>query len=89
MKGDTTAGVVFHEPLLLLERGVVGMVLVNGEVNEAAVGQTVVEFLRTVGLDVRRVAVEYNGDVLLKARYGDTKLAAGDCLEIVTFVGGG
>jgi len=35
------------------------------------------------------VAVERNGEVVKQARHGEQRLASGDVLEIVTFVGGG
>ena len=41
--------------------------------------------------DSRRLAesLERNGLVVKRARHGEEKLAEGDVLEIVTFVGGG
>ena len=38
---------------------------------------------------VKRIAVELNGDILPKYSYSDTMLKDGDRLEVVTFVGGG
>lgn len=37
----------------------------------------------------KRIAVELNGEVVPRSRYGTTRLAAGDRLEIVVAVGGG
>jgi len=45
-----------------------------------------VEFL---GMKPDRVAVELNRDIVPRDRWSDTKLAEGDRLEIVHFVGGG
>jgi sulfur carrier protein len=50
---------------------------------------TVQEYLTSLGIDPRRVAVELNRDILPKAQYETTMLKEGDCLEIVHFVGGG
>jgi len=50
---------------------------------------TVQEFLASVGIDPRRVAVELNLEILPKAQYQETLLKEGDSLEIVHFVGGG
>ena len=50
---------------------------------------SVQEYLISLGIDPRRVAVELNRDILPKAQYQDTLLKDGDCLEIVHFVGGG
>lgn len=50
---------------------------------------SVQEYLVSLGIDPRRVAVELNRDILPKAQYQETLLKEGDILEIVHFVGGG
>ncbi|MBJ6750850.1 sulfur carrier protein ThiS [Geomonas anaerohicana] len=50
---------------------------------------TVQQYLVSLGIDPRRVAVELNMDILPKAQYETTLLKEGDALEIVHFVGGG
>lgn len=50
---------------------------------------SVQEYLISLGIDPRRVAVELNRDILPKAQYQATLLQEGDTLEIVHFVGGG
>ena len=62
---------------------------VNGEPMELPDGLTVALLLRHLHIRAERVAVERNGAVVKKARHADEMLAAGDVLEIVTFVGGG
>ena len=62
--------------------------MVNGEAREAPAGTTVLELLETLGIR-GRVAVERNGTVLRQAEHAETRLAEGDVLEVVTFVGGG
>ena len=64
------------------------MVKVNGEDVKAS-GRTVAEYLASSRYDAARVAVELNGAVLPRARYGETVLAPGDVMEVVSFVGGG
>ncbi len=64
------------------------MVKINGE-EKNAVGKTVSEYLSESGYDLKRVAVELNGDILPKAQYESVLLQDGDCMEIVSFVGGG
>ena len=64
------------------------MVKVNGTELELA-GKTVTAYLATTSYDPRRIAVERNGDIVLKSQYDVTILEDGDCLEIVSFVGGG
>ena len=50
---------------------------------------TVAEYLEKNQYQVKRIAVELNGDILPKYSYSDTMLKDGDRLEVVTFVGGG
>ena len=68
---------------------VVVEVQVNGESRRLPAGASVEELLRGLGRDPRTVAVEYNGEILRRAGYATTRLAAGDRLEIVHFVQGG
>jgi len=65
------------------------MIKVNGEVAENIAGNNVAEYLTESGYDLKRVAVELNGDILPKAQYESTLLQDGDNVEIVSFVGGG
>jgi sulfur carrier protein len=64
------------------------MVKVNGEPKDIA-GKTLAEYLATTNYDVKRIAVERNGDIVPKAQYGEAVLHDGDSIEIVSFVGGG
>ena len=45
--------------------------------------------LENLGLDVTRIAVELNKEIVRKSEYSETILKDGDTLEIVSFVGGG
>jgi thiamine biosynthesis protein ThiS len=62
---------------------------VNGKPQEIADGATVADLLRALELPPERVAVERNRAIVPRATFGTAALAAGDRLEIVTFVGGG
>ena len=64
------------------------MVQINGELFPAA-GMTLVDHLASAGYDPQRVAVERNGEIVPRSRYGETVLQNGDRIEIVRFVGGG
>jgi thiamine biosynthesis protein ThiS len=64
-------------------------IVLNGEPRTVDARATVATLLRTLDLDARQVAVERNREIVPRVRYGDTALAPGDVLEIVTFVGGG
>lgn len=69
------------------------MIKVNGIDIEADgqvfVGKTVAEYLATTNYDCKRIAVELNENIVPKAKYGETLLAEGDSLVVVSFVGGG
>ena len=64
------------------------MVKINGELLDV-VGKTVAEYLCTAGYDVKRIAVELNGDILPKSQYESYVLKGEDSVEIVSFMGGG
>ena len=61
----------------------------NGEARQVDDGITVADLLRTLKLEGARVAVERNRVIVPTPSRGAERLAAGDRLEIVTFVGGG
>ena len=62
---------------------------VNGETRQTAPGLSVTGLLAELGLNAGRVAIEYNLQILPKAKWEETRIAQGDRLEIVQFVGGG
>ena len=64
------------------------MVKINGEELDIA-GKTLTEYLETTDYDMKRIAVERNGDIVPKAQYAQTLLEEGDAVEVVSFVGGG
>ncbi|MSO54471.1 MAG: sulfur carrier protein ThiS [Rhodospirillales bacterium] len=64
-------------------------IAVNGEERRFAEALTVTELLTTIGLDPRKVAVERNLEIVPRSAYAATRLADGDRLEIVHFIGGG
>jgi thiazole synthase/sulfur carrier protein len=64
-------------------------VTVNGEARGLGAAATVADLLAAIGLDVRKVAVERNEAIVPRSAYAATRLADGDALEIVHFIGGG
>jgi sulfur carrier protein len=64
-------------------------IVVNGETRSVAEGTTVTGLIAELGFADRRVAIERNREVVPRAQHATTVLAAGDRLEVVTFVGGG
>ncbi len=61
---------------------------VNGDPREVAAA-TVLALVEELGLDVRKVAVERNLEIVPKSLHASTAIAAGDRIEVVQFVGGG
>lgn len=64
------------------------MVKVNGTDSDIA-GKTVLQYLSSTDYDSKRIAVELNGEIVFKSQYAETFLKDGDCMEVVSFVGGG
>ena len=64
-------------------------IMLNGERREVAPGTRLLELLSSLGLEPRAVAVELNGEVLPRARFGEVELQPDDRLEVVRFVQGG
>lgn len=64
-------------------------ITVNGE-NKALVGAMTIEgFLRDLGINPLKVAVERNMEIVPKSTFGTVMVEDGDRLEIVHFIGGG
>ena len=63
--------------------------LVNGEERAFEGIADVAGLVRALGLDPRKVAVERNLEIVPRSTYAAHRLADGDRLEIVQFVGGG
>ncbi len=64
-------------------------VRLNGELREVPDGLTVAGLLAHLGVKAQRVAVERNDFVVTRDRYASERIAPGDSIEIVAFVGGG
>jgi thiamine biosynthesis protein ThiS len=64
-------------------------VQLNGKERDVADGLTVRELLDSLGLEPRLVVVERNREIVQRARYDEVRIAEGDRLELVHFVGGG
>ena len=62
---------------------------VNGRVEEVAADASVADLVTALGREPRLVAVERNGEIVPRARWAATRLAAGDRVEVVQFVQGG
>jgi len=62
---------------------------VNGEHRRVSGDSSVTDLLNELGLDPLRVAVERNLEIVPRSTYDRAKLADGDRIEIVHFIGGG
>jgi len=62
---------------------------INGEEKTIEEGTSVADLVAGLGLAGRRVAVEYNRQILRASDWAATLLREDDALEIVHFVGGG
>jgi len=61
---------------------------VNGELRDVH-ADTILALVEELGLDIRKVAVERNLEIVPRSQHAVTALAAGDRIEVVQFVGGG
>jgi sulfur carrier protein len=64
-------------------------VTVNDQPTDLPDAATVADLLATLALPGTRVAVEVNRQLVRRAQHGETRLQAGDIIEVVTLVGGG
>ncbi len=62
---------------------------INGEQRQFAAVLSIQQLLDELGLDARKVALERNLEIVPKSAYQGTRLAEGDRIEIVHFIGGG
>ncbi|RYD40758.1 MAG: sulfur carrier protein ThiS [Sphingomonadales bacterium] len=63
-------------------------VILNGETRQVREG-SIADLVASLGLDVKKVAVERNREIVPRSTLADVALVDGDVLEIVHFVGGG
>lgn len=63
-------------------------IILNGDPREVRAG-SIADLVASLGLDVKKVAVERNREIVPRSTLADVALAEGDQLEIVHFVGGG
>jgi sulfur carrier protein len=62
---------------------------VNGADRRFARPLTIQKLVGELGIEGKRVAIERNGEIVPRSRYGEVELADGDRLEVVVAVGGG
>jgi thiamine biosynthesis protein ThiS len=62
---------------------------VNGDPRQVEEGTTVAALLETLGVKAPRVVVEHNLRILRAGDFAGARIADGDELEVLQFVGGG
>jgi sulfur carrier protein len=61
----------------------------NGDPIECPAGLSLLQLLELRGYKPQLVVVEFNGEILPRARWADQPVREADALEVVTIVGGG
>jgi len=64
-------------------------VTINGELRHLNAALSLTDLLSALGQDPAKVAVERNLEIVPRSKYGEVRVADGDRLEIVHFIGGG
>jgi thiamine biosynthesis protein ThiS len=64
-------------------------ITVNGDIREIETGASLDDLLQLLSLDPRMVVVEHNRAIVRRPALDATRLADGDQVELVHFVGGG
>lgn len=62
---------------------------VNGEVREVNEGSTMLDLIRSLGVEERVMASALNMEIVKQDAWGRTPLKEGDTIELLDFVGGG
>jgi len=64
-------------------------IILNGEEKLIASNTTIKTLIEELELNVVKIAIEKNYEIILPVDFGDNILADGDRIEIVHFIGGG
>ena len=63
-------------------------ITVNGKAEQTA-SENIAAYIENKRLNPKALVVEYNGEIVPSDRWPRTRLRPGDCLELLSFVGGG
>lgn len=64
-------------------------ITVNGRPQVLPDGSSVLDLIRELKLEGRRLAIERNGEIVPRSTFAETRLNPADRLEIVHAIGGG
>lgn len=62
---------------------------VNGEIREIAAESSMLDLIRSLGVEERVMASALNMEIVKQDAWGTTLLKEGDTIELLDFVGGG
>ena len=62
---------------------------VNGEIRQLPEGSTMLDLIRSLGLEERVMASALNMEIVKQDAWGKAILKEGDVIELLDFVGGG
>ena len=62
---------------------------INGEEQEFPDATPLSEYVTSLGVSPKMIAIAYNGEVLRRDQWAEVTLSEGDNLEVVRAVGGG
>ncbi|MDX1949105.1 MAG: sulfur carrier protein ThiS [Rickettsiales bacterium] len=64
-------------------------IILNGEDIDISSGFSVSDLINSFSLDVRKIAVEKNLEIVSRSKFSDEILQENDIIEIIHFIGGG
>ncbi|MCE3255187.1 MAG: thiamine biosynthesis protein ThiS [Rickettsiaceae bacterium] len=64
-------------------------ITLNGEERALEQQISIKALIEELGLDVKKIAIEKNYEIILPEQFGENMLSEGDRIEIVHFIGGG
>lgn len=65
------------------------MITVNGKPFETAEGKNILQLIELLNLDINRVVVELNREIIPRSSFSKVTLKSDDKVEVLNFVGGG
>jgi thiamine biosynthesis protein ThiS len=64
-------------------------IILNGEDYLVKKDQSIVDLIEMLDLDIEKIAIEKNLEIVLPADFKNTQIQTNDRIEIVSFIGGG
>jgi thiamine biosynthesis protein ThiS len=64
-------------------------ITINGERRAMDGDETLLDVVRSLGLEPERVAIELDREIVKREKWGETRIAGAREIEIVQFAGGG